>query len=102
MTEEKEIFDKEIFDIVTETRIKVLKERNPDYEEVLTILEKFSHNEIIETLRKENEQLKEQIGKMKNVGNCKHSMTCAEWNEKQSYLGLMKFCLNCKDWELAE
>lgn len=44
----------------------------------------------------------EQIGKMKNVGNCKHSMKCAKWNEKQSYLGLMKFCLNCKDWELAE
>ncbi|MCQ2081671.1 MAG: hypothetical protein MJZ11_08425 [Lachnospiraceae bacterium] len=44
----------------------------------------------------------EQIEKMKNVGNCKHSMNCAKWNEKQTVLGLMKFCLNCKDWELAE
>lgn len=43
----------------------------------------------------------EQIEKMKNVGNCKHSMKCAKWNEKQCNLGLMKFCLNCKDWELA-
>lgn len=53
-------------------------------------------------VEKENAELKAQIEKMKNVGNCKHSMKCAEWNEKQSYLGLMKFCLNCKDWELAE
>lgn len=49
-------------------------------------------------LRKANEQ----IEKMKNVGNCKHSMKCAKWNEKQLNLGLMKFCQNCKDWELAE
>lgn len=46
--------------------------------------------------------LEEMIEKMKNVGNCKHSITCAEWNEKQCNLGLMKFCLNCKEWELAE
>ncbi len=44
----------------------------------------------------------EQIEKMKNVGNCKRSMNCAKWNEKQTVLGLMKFCLSCKDWELAE
>ena len=56
----------------------------------------------IAELEKENAELKEQIEKMKNVGNCKHSMNCAKWNEKQTVLGLMKFCLNCKDWELAE
>ena len=34
--------DKEIWDIVTESRIKVLKERNPDYEEILSLLEDYS------------------------------------------------------------
>lgn len=46
--------------------------------------------------------LETQIEKMKNVGNCKHAMTCANWNEKQTMLGCMKFCKNCKEWELAE
>lgn len=77
----------------------------------------------VEKLQKENEQLKkdkewlentdneqtnlilklyEQIEKMKNVGNCKKAMTCAEWNEKQTMLSCMKFCKDCKEWELAE
>lgn len=53
-------------------------------------------------LEKENAELKDQIEKMKNVGNCKHTITCANWNEKQTILGCMKFCKNCKEWELAE
>lgn len=53
-------------------------------------------------LVKENEKLKAQIERMKNVGNCKKAMTCAEWNEKQTMLGCMKFCKDCKEWELAE
>lgn len=56
----------------------------------------------VEKLEKENAEQKQQIEKMKNVGNCKHSIACAEWNEKQLYLGMMRFCKNCKKWELAE
>lgn len=65
--------------------------------------------EYIKELKEENEKQKEQLEeltrqneKMKNVGNCKKAMLCAEWNEKQCILGQMRFCLNCKEWELAE
>lgn len=50
----------------------------------------------------QNIELKAQIEKMKNVGNCKKAMTCAEWNEKQTILCFMKFCKGCKEWELAK
>ena len=53
-------------------------------------------------LEKENEELEAQIEKMKNVGNCKNAMKCAKWNEKQTILDCMKFCKNCKDWELPK
>lgn len=70
--------------------------------EVNTSLMARSCRQHIEQLAKENAEQKAQIEKMKNVGNCKHAMECAKWNEKQCNLGLMRFCLNCKDWELAE
>lgn len=34
--------EKEIWDIMADSRIKVLKERNPDYEEILSLLEEYS------------------------------------------------------------
>ena len=47
-------------------------------------------------------ELKAQIGKMKNVGNCKHAMDCAKFNEKELIYGKIITCKNCKDWGLAE
>lgn len=96
---------------------KIQEFRKIDQEQILEQMDKISK------LEKENEEQKEQIGelqlnlrsrndlveeltiqieKMKNVGNCKKAMICAEWNEKQTILGCMKFCKNCKDWELSE
>ena len=48
------------------------------------------------------DELKAQIGKMQNVGNCKHAMDCAKFNEKELIYGKIITCKNCKDWELAE
>lgn len=76
---------------------KIIAEENAELSNSVTELT----NSKIELENKVTE-LKKQIEKMKNVGNCKHSMNCAKWNEKQTVLGLMQFCLNCKDWELAE
>ena len=56
----------------------------------------------IQMLKMIIKQKDEQIEKMKNVGNCKKAMICAEWNEKQTILGYMKFCKDCKNWELSE
>lgn len=50
----------------------------------------------------ENKELKALIGKMKNVGNCKHAMDCSEFNEKEFIYGKLRICQNCKEWELAE
>ena len=38
--------------------------------------------EQIEVMKLEILELKAQIGKMHNFGNCKHAMDCAEFNEK--------------------
>ena len=48
------------------------------------------------------DELKAQIGKMQNVGNCKHAMDCAKFNEKELIYGKIITCKNCKDWGLAE
>lgn len=96
----------------TTCRIKVVKGielgfaegRKEKYEMALSQIKRDREKviEYNEELVKKNAELKVQIEKMKNVGNCKHAMTCANWNEKQTMLGCMKFCKNCKEWELAE
>lgn len=58
--------------------------------------------ESLDIMNNRESELLEQIEKMKNVGNCKNAMKCAKWNEKQTMLGCMKFCKNCKEWELAK
>lgn len=58
--------------------------------------------EQIEVKKLEILELKAQIGKMQNVGNCKHAMDCAEFNEKELIYGKLRTCKNCKKWELAE
>ena len=104
-----------------EQGLKLKKEVAELKKENAELLDKLNlQNQRLNELKKENERLEEDKGqiifesdlkikaleemieKMKNVGNCKHSMKCTKWNEKQCNLGLMKFCLNCKDWELAE
>lgn len=86
--------------------IKSVLEQRKEYDALNYINELEERLEtVIQSLHEQCEIVSkqvEQIEKMKNVGNCKHSMKCAKWNEKQCNLGLMKFCLNCKNWELAE
>lgn len=78
-------------------KIKQLEKENAELKERLQIESQSVHEQC-----KIISRLVEQIEKMKNVGNCKKAMLCAEWNEKQCILGQMRFCLNCKEWRLAE
>lgn len=103
------------------TEIELMDKLNPKRElpqatcDVISVVYKVMNNETeklkaeiieIEKVSDErfdkNEELKALIGKMKNVGNCKHAMDCAKFNEKELIYGKLRTCKNCKDWELAE
>ena len=51
----------------------------------------------LELFEKENEQLKEQIKKMKRCENCKHS-----YHDRYHTLQCMYNCINFDKWEVAE
>lgn len=77
---------------MNETKIEVVKQWLKNKKE-------FTPLEVIETLQKENEELKAQIKKMKCCGNCKHLMK--EHNENCVFINSLN-TICCNKWELAE
>ena len=74
-----------------------IEEIEKKHKEELTILQNRIH-----TLKIKNTSLENKVEKMKNVGNCKHSMKCSAFNEKELIYGKIKTCINCKEWDLSE
>lgn len=78
-------------------RISELEKENKQF--------KWEFNEVVKDndyYQKENKELKAQIEKMKNVGNCRHAMQCPLWVEHKIKNDGIKACLNCDKWELEE
>lgn len=83
---------------------KSLYRKIAEQEETIDTLSKriLKQQKTIGSLTDIIDELKAQIGKMQNVGNCKHAMDCAKFNEKELIYGKIITCKNCKDWGLAE